>query len=182
MRRVQRVSLEAEESKSEQPREEEKKAKEPNHDQKAIDEIDKMVANKKRTVLKTYHKMYIQKVFESISKRSLKQIPEEMVQQIGALLFIASRGRFSTPGLENICEKMISRDDFDVMKIVDDVSYQNPYLIPQQFIDAITSRMAEKLFRKQTQSISVYYLLDQVVGYKFQDGTQWTMGNRIKLK
>lgn len=66
--------------------------------------------------------------------------------------------------------------DVDPMDMVYMKRYATPEVVPQQYAEQM-----KNLSQLHNQWVEVYYLLDQMVGYRFEGGDQWTQGEKIKV-
>jgi hypothetical protein len=69
----------------------------------------------------------------------------------------------------------------DPMQLVFRKVYRTPEIIPQQYFLQIKENLDRLIGEMYNQSVTVLFLTDQVVGFLFEDGTQWSVGNKIKV-
>jgi hypothetical protein len=100
-----------------------------------------------------------------------KVLKENLIKYIK----IASACRVGSDRIAIIVNQLIAdeQDKIALLKqLVYKKRYETPEIVPQQF----SSQFQELLPTKFNQTVDLYFLLDQMVGYVFRDGTKWIQG------
>lgn len=116
-----------------------------------------------------------------IRENRLLSLPEKklLAKQIVAdrkldLIRLASSIRLSDDAVAEVVSGLLEKGA-DPMEMVYVKRYHTPEVVPQQY----ASRM--DLVAHHKEWVDVYYLLDQMVGYRFQNGETFSVGDKIKV-
>jgi hypothetical protein len=90
------------------------------------------------------------------------------------LIRLASAIRLSDDSVAEVVSDLLASGT-DPMEMVYKKRYHTPEVVPQQY----ASRM--NLVAHHKEWVDVYYLLDQMVGYRFQNGETFAVGDKIKV-
>ena len=132
----------------------------------------------KKFSLSCFERDFIKDKFISLEKslkKSLADLEDDTKSEfIKVNLILASRFHLSTPAIEYVLEKVLEKKiTFD--RITFTKNFYTPELIPQQFFLFIKEKLgeADPIEDRRDQQVSVTFLTNNVVGFRFQDGTHY---------
>ena len=132
----------------------------------------------KKFSLSCFERDFIKDKFISLEKslkKSLADLEDDTKSEfIKVNLILASRFHLSTPAIEFVLEKVLEKKiTFD--RITFTKNFYTPELIPQQFFLFIKEKLgeADPIEDRRDQQVSVTFLTNNVVGFRFQDGTHY---------
>ena len=138
----------------------------------------------KKFSLSCFERDFIKSKFISLEKSLKKSLAEDERKSdleddtksefIKVNLILASRFHLSTPAIEYVLEKVLEKKiTFD--RITFTKNFYTPELIPQQFFLFIKEKLgeADPIEDRRDQQVSVTFLTNNVVGFRFQDCTHY---------
>jgi hypothetical protein len=131
-------------------------------------------------IVNTFDKAQLQNLVVTVLKTKLTQ---DRVTQIQTIVKMCSYCHLATPETQELCDRLLAlQPQINASSLIFQKFYASPELIPQQYISVVQEKLLPSTTaKKYSQHIIVHYLLDQVVGFAFEDGTEWYAGNRVKV-
>ena len=154
-------------------------------EQVRLDEIGRIINEgrpKKNLVLNLRMKNALAKAIRAKGSIFITSNPSRqktLLPQLLQYIKLASGCRVGNQEIAGLVNKLITdaEDKTELLNaIVYRKRYETPEIVPQQFANQFQHLLPEKF----NQNVNVYFLLDQMVGYVFEDGTTWIQGDMLK--
>lgn len=132
----------------------------------------------RKLIITTPEKEFIKSYLGQFNPAKPDEIKKEL-RKVIKMVQMCSMFHLSSKRIDQIVLYLLTF--VDPSQLVYEKVYRTPEIIPQQYFLQIkknTDRIVGEMYK---QSVTVVFLTDQVVGFRFEDGTSWTAGNKIKV-
>jgi len=132
----------------------------------------------RKPIITTSEKEFIKKYLGQFNPAKPEPIKKEL-REVIKMVQMCSMFHISNQKIDQLVLYLLTF--VDPSQLVYEKVYRTPEVIPQQYFLQIKNNTDRIIGEMYNQSVTVMFLADQVVGFRFEDGTSWTAGNRIKV-
>jgi hypothetical protein len=138
---------------------------------------------KNRMILSTRDKKYIALYLSQVDKLSDTKI-KSRTGTIIPITRMLSSFQFGSTFIERPINTILSTNLYDINDMLYTKTYHSHELVPQQYIDTLKNNIpvGRILGDMYKFKVRLVFLLDQVVGFLFEDGTSWVSSQQIRIE
>lgn len=134
-----------------------------------------------RLILSSREKKYIALYLSKVDKLSDTKILSNTATIIPIIRTLSSF-QFGSPLIEKALNLILSTNKHNINDMLYVKTYQSQELVPQQYIGVLKSEVNRILGDMYKLKVRLVFLVDQVVGFLFEDGTSWQASPQIRVE